>query len=383
MRRYWKLAVLVPFIVLGISTYYVDASGYQPDYFLKTETGNAQVAANVQLQAYANPSNVSIGTRGSKYPSFWASLDANDYRNSLRDLVKEYPQFMRGKQNPNGFYVDHRVIGYANLESQGSLGISHVNVSVYSKQQKTSFSFTVPLPNTTSLNIGVLLRVMVRGKYMKIFTLNFNSNGDHAIDLYTLDLNQKRVVSDQTILSSANQVALGGVNYTDDLEQPSDYAVFTESRNNQPQPSLLLVYDTRSGKVFDIKNRTITNILKRMPSPAYAPNFQLDQLGNGLYVISKRDAKGQWRLVQYDLAKKNIRNDFTFSLNNSGGGVMNLVKISNHRLYMVVTSTASPTVNPSLDIVDLNAGKVLYQGVVMRKNNKELGGLGIYNISVS
>lgn len=380
MRRYWKLAVLVPFIVLGISTFYVDASASnKPDYYLETRVGNAQIAANVQLQATVpQPGGVSIGTNGSEYQtSFWASLDANYYPNSLRNLAKEYPQFMRGKQNPYGFYVDKRVIGYVNLESQrGGWGISLVNVSVYNKMKKTSSSFTFALPNTTLSIVGVLVRVVVIGKTMKFLTLNYNAAGvGQVIHLYTIDLNQKRVVSNQTILSAVpliNQVTLGVVNYTDALKQASNYTIFSENPIHSHTP-LLQVYDIQSGKVSEIKNSTINHILKN------EPKAQLNQVGNQLYVISQSKAKGQWRIVQYDLAKKNIRSDFTFSLHNfiSHGGVVNLAKIRNHRLYMVATS------NPSLAIIDLGTGRVLYQGVVVRKDKKKSGNVGIYNMSLN
>jgi len=379
MRRYWKLAVLVPFIVLGISTFYVDASASnKPEYYLETRVGKAQIAANVQLQATVpQPGGVSIGTNGSEYQtSYWASLDANYYPNSLRNLAKEYPQFMRGKQNPNGFYVDKHVIGYVNMESQrGGWGISLVNVSVYNKMQKTSSSFTFALPNTTLSIVGVLFRVGFFGKTIKFLTLHDNFNGGvPTIHLYTIDLNQKRVVSDQTILSVvplSNQVTFGVVNYTDALKQASDYTIFSGNPIHSHAP-LLQVYDIQSGKVSLIKNSTINHILKN------EPRAQLNQVGNQLYVICQ-SKEGQWRIVQYDLAKKNIRSDFTFSLHNfiSHGGVVNLAKIRNHRLYMVATS------NPSLAIIDLDTGRVLYQGVVVRKDNKKPGNVGIYNISLN
>ena len=84
MKRYWILALLIPFTALSISIYYVTAAeDGKPDYYLKTLGGEEKEALPMTVQARYENERVDIQTNGSSYPSerqsYMKRLDSSFY----------------------------------------------------------------------------------------------------------------------------------------------------------------------------------------------------------------------------------------------------------------------------------------------------------------
>jgi hypothetical protein len=403
VKRYWKLAVLIPLIVLCIGTFYTDASGSNnPEFFLNAKEGNEQEASRVLLQARYKSDTVSISTKGSEYQSeqsFWKSLDSDYYdSNGLKDLAKEYPQFMRGKRYPNAFYIDDRVIGYANIDSPPDFWKGQpdfiIKVSLYDKKQKDSSSFEVRVPKRNVYSFIHLYNVHISGQTMKLFTFNYVKNGHTEVHLYTLDLDKKNLMTDQTILPSRSSDAnslddIREVSETNDLKQQSDYTVFqvnhhkigstTESSESSKTEDTreLLVYDIKRGKLSKIESDSIDELLKETSA------LEINQTGDDLFLISKDNPKGL-RVIRYNLADQKISSDLTIAFKDIqvNKGAVSFSKIENNRLYMLVTTNKDRLAVPTVVIAELNTGRIVYQGVVSRKDDKDLGNLQILTLSL-
>jgi hypothetical protein len=406
MKRYWKLAVLVPFIILCIGTYYVEASGGNgPEYYLKLLAGNEKEASQVSLQANYRNEELFINPEGSEYrkeQSFWESLSPNYYSKELEKLVKVNRQFMRGKTDLNGFYEDDQFIGYVDIRSLGLVKDrfnAPFTVSLYDKKRKGSSSFEVSLPKVNIYNFINLHDVQIDGQTMKLVTINFKKSESNAgynmypeVHLYTLDLDKKNIVEDQVIFSEApldenNRVNIMGVDETDPLKQ-SRYAVFQTIHSKKvkakesseayvPDHRELFVYDLKSGKPVTIQDELINEILKGTDEQ------DISHSGDELYLTSWTDQKGA-HVIRYSLAENKVEKDLTIAFNQhqSVAGKVSISRIANNRLYMLVNMRKGESTVPTVVIAELDTGGIVYQGEVSRKDNKELSNLMIDNIII-
>lgn len=402
MKRYWKLAVLVPFIVLSIGIYYAEASaGNNPEYVLKFQQGDEKEAEPITLEAMYRNNPVSIDSEGSKYrnkPFFWESWGPSYIDNmKLEKLVKEHPQFMRGKINANAFYEDDQIIGYGDIKSKftSEEGQSDIRfaVSIYDKLRKNSSSFEVKVPEESLYNLISLNEIRIEGQAMKLMTLNFKRNESNptqytnpSIHLYTLDLDKKNVTEDRIIFSAESsddsiQAHVMRVN-REDSTKPSGYNAFLIDYNKKATATKssgdyvwdhreLFIYDTENGKAETIRSKTINELL------ANGNNQDITQSGDDLFLTFLTNPKGP-RVIRYNLAEKKVTNDLTIALKDftPESGKMNFSEISNNRLYLLYTRYGRSAV-PTVAIAELDSGKIVYTGTVSRKDNKELDNLMI------
>jgi hypothetical protein len=406
MKRYWKLAVLVPFIVLCIGTYYVEASGgNDPEYYLKLLGGNEKEASQVSLQANYRNEELFINSVGSEYrneQSFWDSLSPNYYvSKELDKLAKENRPFMRGKTDLNAFYEDDQIIGYVNIGSQLRLVKDRSNapftVSLYDKKRKGSSSFEVKLPKANIYNFISLHDVQIDGQTMKLVTFNYKksesspaNNMYSEVHLYTLDLDKKNIVEDQVIFSEApldqnNRVNIMGV-YETDLIKQSRYVVFPTIHSKKektkesseayvPDHRDLFVYDLKSGKQVTVQGEPINEFLKG------TAELDISHSGDDLFLTSWMDPKGP-HFIHYSLAENKVKKDLTIAFNDirPDAGKVNISRIANNRLYMLVNMRMGESTVPTVVIAELDTGGIVYQGEVSRMDNKELSNLMIGNI---
>jgi hypothetical protein len=394
MKRYWKLAVLVPLTVLCIGTYYVQASGGDlPDMYLKTLAGNEQEAARLSVDASFTKESLRIQTGGAVYSgqSFWQSLAPRRYGSAEFDkLMKEHRQFMRGKTNLNAIFEDDSVIGYANIDPQfysgSSPAVRSIQVSVEDKKRKVGSTFGVDLPKNAGLDFISIADVQISGSTLKLLAIYYfsgslsNKSVSPDVHLYTVDLGTKKLLEDKTMLMGNPQDAdhradFRGIQQSK-ITAPSRYAVVERtlskienktdmSMRSIPETKDLYVCDVQSGSSEAIDNEVITGLLKGEQEP------QIFQSGDELVILSGSDAQ-DLRLIRYNLPDKLIKKDHFISSKDLNGGVPGLSRIADNRLYMLLNPAPEPFASPTVAIADLDSGAVVYRGAVTRKDNKQL-----------
>ncbi|MEX2460496.1 MAG: hypothetical protein WD469_04235 [Paenibacillaceae bacterium] len=408
MKRYWKIAVLVPFIILCIGTYYIEASGsVYPDFYLKLQSGNEKEASLVSLHAMYRNQPFTFNSEGSIYQneqSFWESLEPKYYdAKELQKLQKEHRQFMRNKTEWNSFYEDDQVIGYVNIHTQNSsaeeTSDSSFEVSVYNKKRNESSSFKVKLPQekgnysmgiTDVQIVGQTMKLVTSNyKYNKYYRVNTGNNSITEIHLYTLDLDKENITGDQMILSDAsldeniridildvrdfkptlqNHYAVFQVAYS--KKRVSEDAFTKYDRTNRE----FFVYDLQSNQQITIQAEPISELLKGNNELSFNYN------GDEFYLTVWLEQMGV-RIIRFNLTKNKIMNDLIVESKQFQTDINSVsnMRIANERLYMRVSSKRG---DPGLAIADLNTGGVVYQGVISRKDNKELRNLLIDDINI-
>ncbi|UJF33894.1 hypothetical protein [Paenibacillus hexagrammi] len=404
MKRYWKLMILVPFIVLSIGTYYVSASGNNssPLQFTKIQGDEKEMDPVVLTGQYQNEPFVirNLDSEFLKKQSFWGWLDARYFYNTeLDELAKENRAFMRGKKSYSSFYVDDQVIGYADVkftqQSSRERNDFRLAVSMYDRIQKTSRSFELNLPDSTLYYTGVE-DVQVEGQTMKVMARNTkwsSGNGssnfnDTDIHLYTVDLHKMSLIKDEILMSMADddhqRVDISSVNERDPIGKNS-FAVFRKlvSVKSSKEPSgdytldhgEFISYDYASGKLTTLQNDSVKQILANIENG----NVIYSQ-GDGELNMMSETKPEQPHVVIYDLKEDRVKKELivpaqTFQPKQS---YSNIARITDNRLYMIVDRSGAV----GLKILDMDSGTIVYEGVLKKADGSRPNNIMIDNILV-
>ncbi|MDF2646397.1 MAG: hypothetical protein K0Q73_2202 [Paenibacillus sp.] len=409
MKRYWILALLIPFTALLISIYYVTVSGnHKPDYYLKTLAGQEQEGSHIAIQGQYENGPITIQTKGSDYlskqQSYWQKLDSSYYYiEELGELLREHRSFMRGKRNVNAFFEDEKVIGYAGSETDFDLekGQSDIlDIALYDKgKKKKSADFRVQLKKNKNEFISIT-DVQVKEQTMKVLVAYQHRTEttprqykDTEYHMYTLDLDKRSVVDHQLIelaVSPDHKLRTSTTNvWTSDQIKANRYAIFdrmtyqindaevdtVESRNKGMVNREILVYDIWNGQLTRIQNELMRNLLMNVKSDEQS----IRQVGDELY-ISKMSDSGESRVLRYDLNGNVVKSDVKLALQDvqKEWRRTGIILIANNRIYMHMSGKG----NPGVAVADLETGKIVYQGIIERKDNLELRNLMIDRLSV-
>jgi hypothetical protein len=407
MKRYWKIALLVPFIVLCIGTFYLDAAGNSyPEYYLKLEAGDEKEAAGITVHANYTDQSLTIRSEGSVYQReepFLKSLTSNHYVSpEIAKLQKEHRQFMRGKSIQGSFYEDDHVLGYAEIASQNIPGKGQFDfrfiVATYDKKQKTHLSFKVAVPRVNDNQSIRISDVQIVGQTMSLITLNTKGIKAKAgydsyteAHIYKLDLDKKNITADQVILSGATSdlddpIEIRSMPETE-FTKPKRYSVFQIThlkREKQKDPSgayttdkkELVYYDLESGKLVPIQVESINDLLQK------SSNLDVSYSPNELLLTYLKDPNAA-RFIRFSLAENKIKSDLTIDTKHSQaeGERLSFMNSAKNRWYMIGYFKYGTLADvPSFVVADRDTGRILYEGYISRKDNKALSNLIINNV---
>lgn len=399
MKRYWKLAGLGSLIVLSIGIFYGWGFGSRyPEYVLTLQKGDEKEAAPLILQGQYRTERLTIDSQGTRYLNeryLWERFNGNYFGyTKIEKLIKEHPNFMRGKIYPSAIYEDDQVLGYGNIKPQAitEKGQSDLrfDISVYGKLRKDTSSFETKVPKGDLYKQIYTFDVRVDGQTMKLFTVNVERKPEQEAKweahLYTLDLNKKNVVNDQVILSAVppdenNKVNLVGV-FTPNKSGYLVYQINHSKKNPGAQPAginvseahametpELFVYNIENGKLEAIQSQEINDFLQNKG------NLQISQTGENLFLASNGNKK-ESHVIKYSLAEKKVKTNLAIPLNeliwDTGNWSFN---IENNRLYSLSNLWSNNQNNPTIAIVDLDTGGIVYEGTVSRKDGQGLSNL--------
>ncbi|MFE4894152.1 hypothetical protein [Peribacillus butanolivorans] len=401
MKRYICSIIIGMVVILSIGTYYVkvasSASSF-PKYTFKTLEGSDKeldpIIINASLEQGRLYEPLTIESNQTTYgseKSYFESMSENyDFR--IERLIKEHRSFMRGKDFIDSFYEDSDFLAYASVNSgfakSGKME-AEFDIALLEKKSEDETSFDIELPNQERImNIDVRDVQLVHSK-LQVLTMNdVNSNDEKQtkeVHLYTIDLANKKVLSDKTLLSETfkhpNQV---------EFEMPIDVAPIQSnnmilislvkgkynedgSYEEKPNESKLLSYNYETEKLETVKLSKKEKDSYDMVRGGYVD-------GKNLYLIEMKS--DNYHIKTFDLSSQKITNDLVLDLA-FHKDEQYFATIKNGRVYFLLgngmDSGGGKTYKPvQLLIADLKTGKTLYKGETVmsatnKKNDKKFG----------
>ncbi|KRE45625.1 hypothetical protein [Paenibacillus sp. Soil724D2] len=407
MKRYWILALLIPFTALSISMYYVTAAeDVKPDYYLKTLGGEEKEALPMTVQARYENERVDIQTNGSSYPSeqqsYMKRLDSSFYYlEELGGLLEEHRSFLRGKRNVNAFFEDEKGIAYVGFETEFDLDKIQsdlLDISFYQKGTKKSESFQVKVQKNKDEYVSIL-DVQVKERTMKLMISQYQQSGKYSTPnnseyyMYTLDLDKKSIVEKKLVAAVTTQdksirTIITNI-WSSGLIKPSNYAIFdrtsyqlngtkedtAEAKNQVIVNRDILVYDIWNGQMTTIQSDPVHDMLMK----GNPENLSIRYIGDDLFLTLLSEFS-ESRVLQYQLVENKLKHDVKLTLQDwqTEWGRAHNTQIANNRLYMLALGRK----DPGVVIADLDTGKIVYQGVIERKDELGSNRLSFENISV-
>ncbi|MGG0409221.1 hypothetical protein [Peribacillus simplex] len=392
MKRYLCSIIIGMVVILSIGTYYVKFSSASslPKYTFKTLEGSDKeldpVIINASLENGSFYEPLTFESNTTTYASERSYLEnlygRQDHK--IKRLIKEHRSFMRGKDSISSLYEDDDFLAYAWVNSEitnnGKME-AEFDIGLLEKKDEEETSFQIELPNQERIMNTDVRDVQLVHSKLQVLTMNdVNVNNEKQtkeVHLYTIDIANKKVLSDKTLVSETftypNQV---------DIEMPTDVA--PSQPNNMVLISLikgvnhedgfeeklkeskLLSYNYETEKLETVKKGSLS--LDRERS-GYAD-------GKNLYVVEMKS--GKYRIKTFDLSSQTLTNDteLDFAVNKEEHY---FAAFKNGRVYFLLgneVDQGSLTYKPiQLLIADLKTGKTLYKGetVINKKNSKNFG----------
>ncbi|MBP0726824.1 hypothetical protein J5Y03_16830 [Bacillus sp. RG28] len=390
MKRYRNSIILLVIAVITLGTFYVRvglSASNLPEIYIKNEYGDKNEASPILLSSiYSKGSRsepVSITQKGSSYSSqksFIDQLEPVDFNlEKLNKLQKEERQFMRGKKDSNGFYIENNFIVYGRMDysydSNHQVSGIHFKIYTLDKKNNETQSFDIPAPLNGSYSYINITDVQVIGKELKIITSGYSNKSFTAIQEYSINLVKKEVVNHSTIVQGQNEVNgirndISGPQEVD-VTEPKNYEVATKVvtketvgvDGNQPSSKEL----SSNVMVYNLKTNQIeTPKMSQEKINKLAHSTRLFQQGDIVYSITQDD-KGM-DVLKYNLKLQKIVSEQRFLNSSFGTNSVNDFKIKNDKLYVVSTKNIDNSL-PSIMVVDLQTNKPIYKGRVVIKNN--------------
>ncbi|MDV7764900.1 hypothetical protein [Peribacillus sp. CSMR9] len=397
MKRYICSIIIGMVVILSIGTYYVkvasSASGL-PKYNFKTLEGSDKeldpVIIHGSLEVDPRYEPLTIESNQSIYASersYFENLSGiQDFQ--IERLIKEHRSFMRGRDSINSLYEDDDFLAYASVNedfTKNGKMEAEFDIGLLEKKGEDETSFKIELPDQERIMNVVVRDVQLVHSKLQVLTMNdVNSNDEKQtieVHLYTIDLANKKVLSDKTLLSETftdpNQV---------DLEMPTDIA--PSQPNNMVLISLIKGVNHEDGFKEKLKEskllsynyeteklETVKLPKKESLSPDMARGGYAD--GKKLYIVDTKSDK--YHIKTFDLSSQKITNDMELDLT-VNKKEQNFAAFKNGRVYFLLGSgrdqegvlTSKPA---QLLITDYKTGKTLYKGetVTNKKNGKNYG----------
>jgi hypothetical protein len=387
-------------VILSIGTYYVKFSSASslPKYTFKTLEGSDKeldpviIHATLENGSFYEPLTFESNT--TTYASERSYLENLTGRqdHQIERLIKEHRSFMRGKDSISSLYEDDDFLAYAWVNSEytksGNME-AEFDIGLLEKKDEEETSFQVELPNQERImNVDVRDVQLVHSK-LQVLTMNdVNSKNEKEtkeVHLYTIDVANKKVLSDKTLVSES-------FTYPDqvDFEMPTDVApsqpnnmVFfslikgvnhEDGFEEKLKESKLLSYNYETEKLETVKKGSLSLDMERS---GYADV-------KNLYTVEMKS--GKYRIKTFDLSSQTLTNDTELDLAaNKKEQVFAAIK--NGRVYFLLGNEVDQdvlTYKPAkLLIADIKTGKTLYKGeTVMNKKNSKSFGLFINDLEV-
>ncbi|MFJ7471396.1 hypothetical protein ACIQWI_22905 [Peribacillus frigoritolerans] len=390
MKRYLCSIIIGMVVILSIGTYYVKvaSSASLPKYTFKTLEGSDKeldpVIINATLQkgsTFYEPLTIESNTTTyARERSYLENLTGRQ-GHEIERLVKEHRSFMRGKDSISYLYEDDDFLAYAwvnsNITNNGKME-AKFDIGLLEKKDEEETSFQIELPNQDRIMNADVRDVQLVHSKLQILTMNdVNSNNEKQtkeVHLYTIDVANKKVLSDKTLVSETftdpNQV---------DFEMPIDVAPSQPNNmvlislikgvnhedgfKEKQKESKLLSYNYETEKLETVKKGSLSLDMARS---GYAD-------GKNLYAVEMKS--GKYRIKTFDLSSQTLTSDTELDIA-ANKEEQYTAAFKNGRVYFLLNGMNQDgflTNKPAkLLIADIKTGKTFYKGetVINKKNSK-------------
>ncbi|MGE1101349.1 hypothetical protein [Peribacillus simplex] len=387
MKRYLCSIIIGMVVILSIGTYYVkvaSSASSLPKYTFKTLEGSDKeldpVIINASLQNGSFYEPLTFESNTTTYASEKSYLENLTGRqgHEIERLVKEHRSFMRGKDSISSLYEDDDFLAYAWVNSDGKME-AEFDIGLLEKKDEEETSFQIELPNQGRIMNADVRDVQLVHSKLQVLTMNdVNVNNEKQtkeVHLYTIDVANKKVLSDKTLVSES-------FTYPDqvDFEMPIDltpsqpnnmvFISLIKGVNHEDGPfegklkeSKLLSYNYETEKLETVKKELLSLDMARS---GYAD-------GKNLYAVEMKS--GKYRIKTFDLSSQTLTNDTELDIA-ANKKEQDFAAIKNGRVYFLLGNEVDQDVltnKPAkLLIADIKTGKTLYKGetVINKKNSK-------------
>lgn len=401
MKKYWKSIIISIIIVLGIGTFYINAttsgSDY-PEFVIKKQSGDEQVVDSVVLDGYYGAGSVGaelqITNKGSQYNSEKGFLD--QFRNNqipiINKLQKEHRSFMRGKYRySEGFYEDDQFLIYAAVDSETNTGGSDLTltdfsfrISILNKSNDKIKKYEVDVPTNSADEIMTVEDVQMASGKLKLITRNYSTS--EQIHLYTIDESTKKVESNKTLFTTPEQDKKKTIRYSQlretDPKQAHEtivYAKIISKETQQGEDTFMM--ENIGGELISYNLKTEKKEKVNKPKGLQFEGGNTVYDGSTIYFTENND--GDFIVKSFSLKNKKIKDEFMLdqskAKNNEGS-----IEIKNGKIY-ALTNIMDKESNAYLKVVDINTGGKVYVGEIIKKNSaakSERNELSLYQIVV-
>ncbi|MCK2020245.1 hypothetical protein [Peribacillus frigoritolerans] len=392
MKRYLCSIIIGMVVILSIGTYYVkvaSSASSLPKYTFKTLEGSDKmldpVIINASLQNGSNFNEpLTIESNTTTYESEKSYLENLTGRQNqqIETLVKEHRSFMRGKYSISSLYEDDDFLAYASVNSEytksGNME-AKFDIGLLEKKDEEETSFQIELPNQGRIMNADVRDVQLVHSKLQVLTMNdVNSNNEKQtkeVHLYTIDVANKKVLSDKTLVSES-------FTYPDqvDFQMPIDLA--PSQPNNMVFISLIKGVNHEDGPFeeklkeskllsYNYETEKLETVKKELLSPDMARSGYAD--GKNLYAVEMKS--GKYRIKTFDLSSQTLTIDTELDIA-ANKKEQDFAAIKNGRVYFLLGNEVDQDVltnKPAkLLIADIKTGKTLYKGetVINKKNSK-------------
>ncbi|WP_338554418.1 hypothetical protein [Paenibacillus sp. KS-LC4] len=307
MKRYITTLALVLLAAAGFSTYYAFGSAdHLPEYRLETLEGDANEAANLVLDgSYIGGKGsqpIKLSVQGIEYRSRESLYDAYitnarswfDEQTGVKELIEQYPDFMRGKGEIRGLFANKEWAAYAEIPYESSTGQSgkNINVDILNRNTGEAIDYTIPLSILSPEGLREqayiadvqlqedLLHVLV---YQNVIGGAVKAASQHYD--YIIEKNSGELLSSAAIEfidESGNKLSPDSYESVQSFNaEPKDYYVFSSvKKTTEPNRNIsieiigMYAYSYKSGNVIRLSNQALQRNNKRS-EPQYMTGDQL------------------------------------------------------------------------------------------------------------
>ncbi|MFE4812420.1 hypothetical protein ACFQ9Y_14765 [Peribacillus simplex] len=395
MKRYLCSIIIGMVVILSIGTYYVkvaSSASSLPKYTFKTLEGSDKeldpviINATLENGNYYEPLRFESNTTTYASESSYLENLTGRQDQQIERLIKEHRSFMRGKDSISSLYEDNDFLAYAWVNSEftnnGKME-AKFDIGLLEKKDEEETSFQIELPDQEKIMNTDVRDVQLVHSKLQVLTMNdVNSNSGKQkkeVHLYTIDVANKKVLSDKTLLSETftypNQV---------DFEMPIDVAPSQPNNmvlislikgvNHEEGPfeeklkeSKLLSYNYETEKLETVKKGSLS---LEMARSGYAD-------GKNLYAVEMKS--GKYRIKTFDLSSQALTNDTELDIA-ANEEEQYTAAFKNGRVYFLLNEMnqeGKSNMPAKLLIADLKTGKTLYKGETVI-NKKDSKGFGLY-----
>lgn len=390
MKRYWKLMVIVPLIVIVIGTFYITSAmsaGSYPEIVFKKEQGNETAIQDVVLDGryFADDfsSELTLTTDGTAYEAnkpFFERV-AGMYNQRVAHLQDQYRGFMRGKSGTASFYVEtDNIVGYADVINQSfgsEKSTMEFTVAVLNKENKEAIEFTAIVPNRAMYSGVRIQDVQYVNDELKVITRNFlkqsrTTDMNEEIHVYSFNMDKKELTDDEMITKAGHNVHIDplymlyhyntGSNHIVVFKKIKEETVQSQGNMNNGAGAVAQQIETKVDSITAYNLKTEEKLDVKLPEKL-RNNEILAVEGSSLYLQSA--AKEKMEVVQYDMTQGKVTNRYVVASSNKESQQMNAstIQVDDGKLYVLIANDNSP-VTQQLKVIHIDSGETVYAGEI-------------------